>query len=153
MTGVDFSGWYRQDEGTFVVGADYIGIASFARVFEVNDATLNNLTALLVSLSTGKRMYVSIVTNGVAQVDTTASVNDATLNSPFKAALAYKLNDVAFQFNANAVATDTSCIPPSVTQLRIGNAVQGSSLMSGHIRCIAYYPKRLSTSELQALTV
>jgi hypothetical protein len=55
--------------------------------------------------------------------------------------------------NANAVATDTSCIPPSVTQLRIGNAVQGSSLMSGHIRCIAYYPKRLSTSELQALTV
>lgn len=67
---------------------------------------------------------------------------------------AYKQNDFAASFSGSAAVADLSgAVPSSIARLeigRLGNS-QGEYL-NGHIRRIAYYPRRLSNAELQALT-
>ncbi len=85
--------------------------------------------------------YFQVQDGGVSQVDfsTSTFVNLAA----FKSAAAWSLNDVAFSFNGNAVATDTVATLPTVTQLGIGQAAfQNNTQMNGHIRRFDYYPTR-----------
>jgi len=41
---------------------------------------------------------------------------------------------------------------PSVTQMQLGTQTGGLNTLNGHIRKLAYYPKRLSNTLLQQLT-
>jgi hypothetical protein len=72
-------------------------------------------------------------------------------NTPSKSAFAFKLNDFALSVNGLAPLTDTSGSIPVVSQLQIGNRT-GSTQLNGHIRRITYYPIKLSSAQLQALT-
>lgn len=63
-----------------------------------------------------------------------------------RAALAYKANDIAGCTNGGTVGTDTSATLPTMTRLIMGGA------WAGHIRHVAYFPRRLSNTELQLLT-
>jgi len=72
-------------------------------------------------------------------------------NAVAKTAFAYKLNDYAISGNGAAVATDTSSAVPTIDQVLLGNDNEGRRL-NGHLRRIAYFPRRLQNAELQALT-
>jgi hypothetical protein len=64
---------------------------------------------------------------------------------------AYKLNDIAASFNGATVLTDATALIPTISQINLGGWI-GSGYLNGHIAKLAYYPKRLSKTELQGLT-
>jgi hypothetical protein len=72
-------------------------------------------------------------------------------NTAFKSSFAYKLNDYALTLNGSLSGTDTSATVPSVSRLSLGN-IANILQMSGHIRQITYFPRRLSNAELQAVS-
>jgi hypothetical protein len=70
-----------------------------------------------------------------------------------KRAAAAKLNDFAVSTNGGAAETDTDGDMPSVTHLVAGALSTGlTQPLNGHIRKIAYWPRRLSNALLQTLT-
>ena len=150
MTGTNFSSWYRQDEGSFVVECASANplTTGFGRMWSVSDGTNSNVITLLKENGSGS-FYTTVQSSGVVQfIFSTASVSANTL---FKNALGYKVNDSAMSHNGSAVATDTSCTIPSVNVFRFadhGGGVEGGK----HIFRLTYYPKRLTNTELQALS-
>lgn len=151
MTGANFSNWYRQDEGAFVAASQKIAsqtASTFPFILSATDGTSANEISLLWATSLNK-LYGAITVSSSAVAD--IGTSGLTQTSSNSAALAYKLNDAAISTNGAAVSADTSCTVPTVDRLSIGNR-NGSSVFSGHIARLAYYPKRLTNVELQALS-
>lgn len=151
MTGANFSSWFRQDQGSFVLDARLVGQAA------------SGAPAVLLATNAGVTDYFSIrqgasisganayaYTGGAATVDSTSTAFVAGQRKVF--GLAYANNDVAFVADGSVVATDAACLFPTTnaqTELHINYG--GSS--SYHIARIAYYPQRLTSAELQATTL
>ena len=76
---------------------------------------------------------------------------------PFKMAMKVKANDFAFCVNGGSVITDTSgAVPVSTVRLGIGNApwtALGGNGKQHWVRRITFYPRGLSSAELQTITV
>jgi len=151
MTGTNFSSWYNQSEGTFVTAFDMAGgsaINSFNRAVLVarQDAASNHLiyngSAEITGWTVVSGVDQAFLTTGALAADTVTNI-----------AYAYKVNDFAASRGGAAVVTDTSGTLPSPTVLGIGSNSASSLFLSGHIRRIAYYKKRLSNLQLQTLSL
>lgn len=148
MTGANFSSWYRQDEGSFVCAGDSanVGTESSSAVAAFKDS--NNYQRIQIG---GTYSDITAVSGGVTQVDTTGIA--FAQGSAVTTAMAYKSNDYAQSSNGGAVETDASAtLPVGIDTLNIGATTSGSNVLNGHISRLAYYPKRLTNTELQALT-
>lgn len=148
MTETNFSSWYRQDEGTFVCSGDSANVdtASSAAVAAFKDS--NNYQRIRIG---GTYSDITAVSGGVTQVHTSGIA--FAQGKAVTTAMAYKLNDYAQSSNGGAVETDASAtLPVGIDTLNIGAATSGSNVLNGHISRLAYYPKRLTNTELQALT-
>ncbi len=148
IVGPNFSSWYNQYEGTFfasyTLGADNSSIG----VFGADDATTSN--SIQMRYATGSQAQFTVSSNGVSQVNLAPSGYSAA--SSYKRAITYKQN--SFNQAINGVlpnSEDTSGVLPLVTQSRLGNENSGNFL-NGHIKCLAYFPRRLSNDELKSLT-
>jgi hypothetical protein len=97
-----------------------------------------------------KLVFVSFINAGGGTAEMFGGSGIA--GSTQKAAGAYKASDFAFSVNGGAVDTEASGSPASgITHLFIGRR-PADGVVSGHIRKIAYFPKRLSNALLQSLT-
>jgi hypothetical protein len=67
-------------------------------------------------------------------------------------AIGYKANDFAQSIAGNAALTDTTGTLPTVNRLHVGTSLNGTGQLNSTIKKIAYYPKRLSNTELQGIT-
>jgi hypothetical protein len=145
MTGTNFSSWYNASEGTLVTEAATMSPGTRG-IAAINDNTTNER----IDLRAGSASIGGVITDGgVAQ----ASFTDTYVANTFsKAAIAYKLNDVAYTRDAAAVTTDVAATMPTATQFRIGKIDAGSSALNGWIKSIRYYRTRLTNAQLQALT-
>ena len=65
--------------------------------------------------------------------------------------MAFAADNVNGAVNGTLGTDDTSAIVPSVIALRIGRATSNGRF-NGHIRKIAYWPKRLTNTLLEQLT-
>jgi hypothetical protein len=65
--------------------------------------------------------------------------------------LAYAVNNVGFAKNGGAASVDLTVSIPTVLRLEIG-AHLNSTFLNGHIRRLAFFPRRLADAELTALT-
>jgi hypothetical protein len=156
MTGANFSSFYNQAEGTLY--ADYSipfdsSVSIFPLVASFDNGSANNRTAI-AQRTIDDKIQAAIFVNNVSQANILSTAN-ATYGPPLRAALSYKTDDVAFTLNANAVQTDTSAlIGTDMSAMRIGNAGSGgyNAALNGHIRKVAYYPLRVSNTNLVALT-
>lgn len=133
-------------EGTIFVCGDLPHLSTNQYVFSLDDGTTDNSIFAYVN---GANL------DGVVQVGGAAQLN-AAMGAPgtslFKCALAYKAGDFALCLNGGTVTTDASgSVPSGLTTLRIGHGVSGLQ-MDGHIRHIAYFPRRLSNTDLQTIT-
>ena len=144
ITGTNFSSWYNATEGTLCTSVVTATTTTVGAALSINDNTSSNAIQIYYF---GSAQY-QVVTGGVSQATLAA-----TSTGTFKAAGAYKVNAFAASFNGAAATTDTSGTIPTVSQLRIGALGGGSSHLNGTIKYIAYYPRRLSNAQLQALTV
>jgi hypothetical protein len=144
LTGTNFSSWYRADEGTLY--AEIIPRALVpASGVQVNDNTTDNQIRLATASVTDQgTVTVSAATQATLDGGT------PTVNTNQKLALGYKVDDFALALNAGTVATDTSGAVPTVTQLQIGAEITTAGSLL--VKKFAYYPRRLTNTQLQALT-
>ena len=145
MTGANFSSWYRQDEGTIAVESILRSvIGTDAYVAAISGGNIDN-TIRLGHLTNGNARRLNVRANAVNTVALDifpASVSDVV----YKQSASYKVNDFATSSNGSNVAkTAAGAIPYNLDKLVIG----ASAL---YVRRIAYYPKRLTDAQLQALT-
>lgn len=149
MTGTNFSSWYRQDEGTlfaeFVRGGDGIvagGGAATPRVWNSDDGT-NSL-----QLRLGSSVTIEASSNlgtYIARVWTANAVN--------KSAMAYKTDNSAFAVNSLIAFDSAGSVSQTMTSLKFGVGTSGTGgFLNGHIRRLAFFPRRLANSELQVIT-
>jgi hypothetical protein len=143
MTGTNFSSWYRADEGSFYAEAMPANIAQNPYIFTA-ESDISNLIQSIASSTFHFRSFVG----GVTQADIDAGTfSDNTYG---KVAGVYKVNDFAVSLNSGTVGTDTDGLIPFPTTLYIG--ADSSAVRCITIKKLAYYPARLSNTELQGLT-
>lgn len=151
MIGANFSSWYNATEGTLyadvVIGQDNDGSRFFANI---DDGTNSNA----IDIRSGSITTIGgIVSSGGTQQANMASTAPA-IGATAKNAVAYKINDFAFCCNNQAVVVDTlGSVPVTPTKFSIGSYNGGAgNFVNSTIKRIAYYPRRLSNSELQGIT-
>jgi hypothetical protein len=145
MTGVNFSSWYRQDEGAFFV--DGYGATSGRALVVANSDVSTANDRLLVYSSTSGQFIVTTASVTQANID----AGTPSFTSYDKCATSYKFNDFSASLNGGAVVTDTVGVLPVVNQLQIGS--QGGSIhLNGYIKRLTYYPQALTSANLQAVT-
>jgi len=142
------SSFYNQAEGTLfaetIVRPRAVNIASITQ-----DATEDNRLTLYTAATRTMRWFVN--TAGVTEYNSESSaIEDGAVG---KIAGAYKSNDVISATNGVLASGDTSItLPSSLTHLFIGRTATTFPPLNGHIRKVAYYPRRLSNALLQSLT-
>jgi len=147
ISGSNFSGWYRQDEGT--VFSEWDAAAFTARPVSFNDGGGNNAIGLVgTSGYIGQNIYVGNSFEG------TAGVNGSYLpNTVYRQVGSYAVNNAIDSVNGALGPVDTSCSIPTVNQALIGQGrTGGSSPHSGHIHRLTYWPARLPNETLQTIT-
>ena len=143
--GANFSSWYNQSEGTFVVEASRTVSAGYSGV-----------TYMAHDGSSANRIYQSngfnVEVGGVLQAG--FGYSGLQTGNPIKIADAYAVNNFASCVAGGAVAQDGAGAIPTVNQLRLGSSLSGNTttLLNGHIRRLTYYAIRLPNAQLQALT-
>jgi hypothetical protein len=149
MTGTNFSSWYRADEGSFYAEAVCPSLTDVT-LFAANDATQNNQIDMRFAITT----TAGRVRIGGANAPSLAAINSApTVGANYKTAIAYKASDSAATGNGGSVASSSAYSTlPSINQFEIGRRAAASYLNST-ITKLAYYPKRLTNTQLQALTL
>jgi hypothetical protein len=151
MTGSNFSSWYRADEGTLYAeaGKPLSNFASTRIIAEIGDGTVANRINFNAQSTTTTALF-AITTNSVAVAGPTiASVFSSGYG---KLAGGYAVDNVQLGGNGALGTADTSCQIPVVNRMTIGDINAGGLIWNGTIKKLAYYPKRLQNSELQALT-
>lgn len=148
MTGTNFSSWYRADEGAIYTEFK-ANAASTSQIFaQLDDGSTNNAMYLITSPSNSGFDRFQVNTSGVTQAALGTSGFVPTNANKF--AGAYKVNDFERSLNG-ASLTDTLGTVPVVNTLRIGNS--SSYFLNGTMKKFAYYPKRITSAQLQALTL
>ena len=149
MTGTNFSSWYNQSEGTLLVTTQYASgpATAFTRIATISDNTTNNFSIFryLPGVNASVQTAGSIVAN-------LGNITTFTNGQTIKLALATKANDFEFVANGSSIATDTSGAMPTVDRLYIGANALGTAQLNSTISRISYYPVRLASSTMQALT-
>lgn len=151
ITGANFSRWYNQSEGTFVVEADTVKPTTSATpVVPVSVSGNGGVTANSVNVRfVGSKVDVTCYADSSLVVD--ANGFDYTPGNTTKSALALKANDFALAVSGSSPEVDTNAAVPVVSQMFVGQASNGSQI-NGHIRSIKYYPTRLGNAQLQTLS-
>lgn len=162
LLGTNFSGWYRQDEGTFLFeGApSSIDPGYGPGLFAVGDATLSfesrNGIYLNASRGTGV-LSGSLAVAGSSQIGTNTVTGTFAAGVSKKTAFAYQTDNTVGATDGVLAVVDTLCaIPKTVTGLSLGELSAGwsggTSRLNGYIRRFAFYPKRLTAAELKRIT-
>jgi hypothetical protein len=142
------SSFYNQAEGTLF--AEWNTPVGNIGIVAISDNSALNRFAILNTTST-------LVPNGNVRVDNVAQCSisvgaAATASDILKFVLAAKADDFQAARGGVLGTADTSGTLPTLTHLRLGTAGSSSNMLNGHIRKIAYWPRRLSNGLLQQLT-
>lgn len=148
MTGTNFSSWYNAVEGTLYSEASTYDVSAARIGFAISDGTASN--RIQAGNGGGARGFVSA--GGVTQMTQALASATFSNNTASKVSLAYELNNGNAAANGTIGTLDTAMTIPVVTQARIGGLTTTQSPLNGHVRRIAYYPRRLANAELQGIT-
>ena len=148
ISGANFSSFYRQDEGTFVL--EYITGSQYpnAIAFIAGDAGPTN--AIYVDNNTVTR---AVVFSGGSAVAVMTADAVTTAGTTKKLAFCYKGNDFAVSSGGAAVVTHSAgAAPVGITQLYLGSHPNGASaaILCGHIKRLRFYPFH-TRPQIQAL--
>jgi hypothetical protein len=144
MTGANFTSWYRADEGTLYADINPRALATTSGI-SINDNTTSNRIRLA---TTSVSDQGTVTTSGTDQ----AVINGGTpaANTNMRLALGYKANDFGLSLNASTTSTDTVGTVPVVNQLQIGAETTSRGNLT--LKKVAYYPSKLTSAQLQAIT-
>jgi hypothetical protein len=148
ITGANFTSFYRQDEGTLYVEARRFAntTGSFMTLARSSSNFFDS-----INIRSDVNSYGQIVINNTVPAAVTSS---AITNNIFaKASLGYAVDNINYVVDGGTAGIDTSsAVPQGIDILKIGRLGDTTLFMNGNIKKIAYYPQRLSNTQLQALT-
>jgi hypothetical protein len=150
ITGTNFSSWYRQDEGTLALTAKIpvtLGANGFGQLAQLDNTIFGTRLCLFVNPYKSTGLYFEKA--NIVQAD---AYKQYTESLTTRQAIGYKANDIAYSNGNDIIYTDTSATIPTFTNLKIGMGTYNDIVGVRTISKIAYYPKRLSNTELQGLT-
>jgi hypothetical protein len=141
------SPWFNATEGTFLSNVSPLAIDNDISLSASDSGGYAN--SMYLPADSGAQFIVVNSSVVEAQID----AGTILANTPNKIAAAYAANNFALSVNGGAVVTDTSGAIPTVDRLVLGG-LEGNTAnrLNGHLRQVAYYPRRLTNAELQALT-
>lgn len=138
---------YSASEGTLIAVFTSVVATGNRIAATLTDSALNNRVNIRVDGGTTYVLFTAV--SGSIIFIQTGSVLSGAIN---KIASAYKSGD--YNNAVNGVANTTSTVtgvPIGVNQLVIGSAA-GSGTLTGYVRSVTYFPRRLSNEELQQRT-
>jgi len=142
------SSFYNQSEGTLFAEASSMTAVTGTRVaLAASDGSDNNVMRLY---GTDTLTAFNVRVSASSVVDRNFAASSA--NVSYKIIGAYKQDDFAASFNGGSASLDVSGTIPAATTFSIGQAGHTAAKINGHIRKIAYWPKRLTNTLLQQLT-
>ena len=151
MTGANFSQWYRQDQGTFLISGQTVNsaTASTYNYLNVSDGTANNMMQIA---GTGREVVDTVVLNGSSLLQVYNGFK-ATYPFTFVNALAYNNNDFQAYNKGSSLGSATAGRVPVLNRLDIGCRYDGA-VHAGQmtIKRLAFYPQRLIAAEQAGLT-
>jgi hypothetical protein len=146
MQGANFSNWYRSDEGSLFTDVGSVGPSNGARSATLSDGTIDNQAWIRNANTPTNAAEIYTAGAFVAQIGINTGVAART-------ALALKANDFAVSVNGGAASTDTSGALGVYNRMTLGSNFNNSGVfINGHIRRLAFFPRRLANAELTALT-
>ena len=155
MTGTNFSSWYNQSRGSFVIDFSRFGFGSAAGsviLAQADDGTTTNRLALrLNSRLSDASAQATIVSGGSVLVNAGAGALTSMANRNVRAAMAYQVGVPAVGRDGSVGDVAAVASLPTVNQLTIGQG-PGAFAINGHVRTLTYYSTPLPTVSLQFLT-
>jgi hypothetical protein len=152
MTGTDFSDWYNQSEGCLFVNVNRLSPVNinFAPA-SIGTGVSDFLT--IQNLSTNSQWTTRARATGDNPFVTTALLGTDT---PAKIAFGMSRTEYTASINGAAVVTYSPSgtpVYPEANSLKIGtNQTVSTPTGAGHIKQLQYYPRRLTNTQLQALS-
>lgn len=145
-----FAPWYNSAAGTLVLELDMGATAASTPVlYQISDGTATN--RIITSVAAAGTSMTSIITATTQQFSGANSVT-YTQGSIYKVGIAATTNSAFSSVNGNVTPEDNAVTMPTVTSMRLGSSVFNSNYISGHLRTVNYYPFRVTSAQLQALT-
>ncbi len=152
ITGTNFTDWYNQSEGTFVVESNSQPAKQGKKFFNLDDNADGTGLYEMIEMATQQTDKVNIFSYDGQVTQSDVRVTPATTGR-FKAAAALKNNDVQIAVDGTLGTADTSASQPSnIDRMIIGNYSTGGYTVGCPIAKISYYNKRLPDAQLQGLT-
>jgi len=143
------SPWFNSVTGTLYAEYNIPVAVQNQNAVALTDGTNNNRMIIRAANSSTQTIFIGVDTS-VTQWS--AALAAAPTNATTKSSFAYATNDIAWVRNAGTVGTDATATIPTVNQLKLGADGDGTSRLSGWLRRVTYYPRKLSSAELQAIT-
>lgn len=148
ITGQNFSSWYRQDEGMFVV--EYSRPKAIANSFVIEVST-NSFDEFIGIYTDGTPNQILGVRNDGAQSAAPTLLSGAGVDgTTYIVAVALKLDDFAASINGGTISTDTAGTMPTPNRMNIGSFGASSQFLNGHIKRLRFYPFH-TRPQIQAL--
>jgi hypothetical protein len=148
------SSFYNQSEGTLFAEASRFQLVTNSKFLAfVNGSDTTKSIVIDASGATPQTDQKLDIANTTNQANIV--FGGASTNTIYRLGGVYKSNDFHFAQNGTLGTPDSSgSIPDGITHLGIGRFPVGGSAfpLNGHIRRIAYWPRRLSNTLLQQLT-
>lgn len=151
IDGANFAAFYNQSEGTIMTEFLPQQVVSARLVCFDAGSISNQIDITTTGVGT---VAIESVSSGVfgGSVATTAAI---TINAVQKCAASFsKTQSEAISLNGSPpISGNIANVTMNLFRILIGRQENGASTLNGHIRRIMYIPKRLSNTELQALTI
>ena len=156
ITGTNFSSWYNQSQGTFILNSKLLPgsgsqFGTAAETFINGSGIANGLSIMPNYINSGAAV-IEVPLNGDYSGRGIFS-NSLNYSNEVKMAAAIQDNNVGLSVNGvsyNSITNKT--IAQDVTAMIIGASRTSSNILYGTISRISYYPTRLSNAQLQAIT-
>ena len=153
ITGTNFTDSYNQEEGTLVCDQSVSDLSTANQYSVILSSSINESIGMGYRVgggASGDYGFYIIKSGDALFRSVTANI---AVDTPFRTALAYKLNDGGTCFNGGTAITDDTLVLPTPDRMLIGEGYSANNeLTKGHIRKLTYYPKRLTNAQLQSLT-
>ncbi|HDS1797601.1 TPA: hypothetical protein QEM76_000237 [Pseudomonas putida] len=144
----EMSPWLRQGEGTLYTEAVSYGGQTF-------HGSLGNTVGSGGRIANWRSAAGSVNSQVYADdlsISFSAALANVGIGAVMKQATAYRRNDFQASANGTQSLMSISGEVPTVSRLSIGSRGIATDGLNGYISKVAYYPYRLSASELQAIT-
>jgi hypothetical protein len=146
ISGINFSSWWNQNEGTYYIENSYGGFDNQPIALCDLDLTGGNAWVYASGAGVLSTFYASPVSLAI-----NSSVS-ASMNINYRYATAFSPTGKAVSAaNTSAVVSANTANPKPSTGIFIGRYSNGYYI-NGRIKKIAYYPIRVTNTQLQALT-